>query len=64
MNRSFQSKEYTIETAKFIGRYHGHLTKIMDLLNMCHAFQVLAGLFLKVFRTYIILSHPIYDIHR
>lgn len=33
-------KAYTMETIKFVGQYHGHLTKIMDLVNFCRAFQV------------------------
>lgn len=38
-------KVYTIETIKFIGQYHGQLTKIMDLVNFCCSFQVCCGVF-------------------
>lgn len=36
----YTDQKSTIETIKFTGKYHGHLTKIMDLLNFCCSFQV------------------------
>lgn len=50
-------KTASIDTIKFIGRQHSHLTDIMDQINSCYVFQVKYFYVLQLLR-FVLLRFP------